>query len=216
MQTYAHFVSKKIDNDIRIFRHHTEFHSANGPGEVIGLVVMMNPGEARPIDEMIFQQLENSEYETSEPVLTIPDNTMKKVMRMIQEAYYQEEITLPDQYSIHIENIFNIREKNSDKAKRHARNIRGINDLMFKSRELLDNYDFVFLAWGKLDVGIERQRDIPNKYPQAIVVNKLNHKGIIMDVSYPVHPLYMKTEYFLEASKGKINIRLLEEDANIL
>jgi hypothetical protein len=216
MQTYAHFESKEIDNEIKIFRHHTEFHSTNGPGKVIGLVVMMNPGDARPINETLFKQLENSEYETSEPVLTVPDNTMKKVMRMIQEAYYQERITFPDQYSIHIENILNIREKNSDKAKRYARNISGINHLMFKSRELLDNYDFVFLAWGKLNIGTDRQRDILKKYPQAIVVNKLIHKGTLMDVSYPVHPLYMKTEYFLKASKGKINVRLLEEDANNL
>lgn len=87
---------------------------------------------------------------------------------------------------------------------------------MFKSRELLDNYNFVFIAWGKLDIGIERQRDILTKYPQAIVVNKLNYKGKLLDVSYPVHPLYMKTEYFLKASKGKIKVRLLEEDASIL
>lgn len=216
MQTYAHFVSKKIDNEIRIFRHNTEFHSINGPGEVIGLVVMMNPGDARPINETLFKRLKNSEYETSEPVLTVPDNTMKKVMRMIQEAYDQEGISFPDQYSIHVENIFNIREKNSDKAKKYAKNISGINHLMFKSRELLDKYDFVFLAWGKLDIGTERQKNIQKKYPQAIVVNRLNHKGKLMDVSYPVHPLYMKTEYFIEASRGKINARLLGEDANII
>ncbi|KOP67210.1 hypothetical protein AMS62_19610 [Bacillus sp. FJAT-18019] len=177
---------------------------------------MMNPGDARPINETLFRRLENSEYETNEPVLTVPDNTMKKVMRMIQEAYYQEGITFPDQYSIHIENIFNIREKNSKKAKRYARSISGMNHLMFKSRELLDNYNFVFLAWGKLTIGTERQRNILSKYPQAIVVNKLNYKGTLMDVSYPVHPLYMKTEYFLKASQGKINVRLLEEDADIL
>ncbi|MCM3127003.1 hypothetical protein ACFQ3J_05670 [Paenibacillus provencensis] len=215
MQTYAHFVSKKIENEIKIFRHHTEFHSTNGPGEVIGLVVMMNPGDARPINETLYRRLENFEYETNEPVLTVPDNTMKKVMRMIEEAYYQDGITLPDKYSIHIENIFNIREKNSDKAKRYAKSINGMNHLMFKSRELLDNYNFVFIAWGKLDIGIERQRDILTKYPQAIVVNKLNYKGTLLDVSYPVHPLYMKTEYFLKASKGKIKVRLLEEDASI-
>lgn len=205
MRAYAHFISKKIDNEIKIFRHHTEFHSTNGPGRVIGLVVMMNPGDARPIDDTLFQRLENSEYETREPVLTVPDNTIKRVMRMIQTAYSQEGSTLPDQYSIHIENIFNIREKNSDKAKRYARSMSGINNLMFKSRELLDNYNFVFLAWGKLDVGIDRQSDILKRYPQAIVVNKLNQKGTLRNVNYPVHPLYMKTEYFLEAAKGKIN-----------
>ncbi|PYE47906.1 hypothetical protein DFQ00_111205 [Paenibacillus barcinonensis] len=216
MKTYAHFVSKKTSQGMKIFRHHTEFHSINGPGKAIGLVVMMNPGDARPIDDVLFNTLENSEYETEKPVLTVPDNTMKKVMRMIRKAYDDNEIKLPHQYSIHIENIFNIREKDSDKAKRYARSISGVKHLMFKSRELLNNYDFVFFAWGKLDVGIERQKDLLTKYPQAIVVNKLNYKGTIMDVSYPVHPLYMKTEYFLKASKDKIGIRLLEEDANIL
>jgi hypothetical protein len=36
------------------------------------------------------------------------------------------------------------------------------------------------------------------------MVNRLNHKGNILDVNYPVHPLYMNTEYFIEASRGKI------------
>ncbi|WP_160036923.1 hypothetical protein [Paenibacillus sp. An7] len=216
METYAHFVSKKTNQGIKVFRHHTEFHSKNGPGKAIGLVVMMNPGNARPIDDSIFNRLENSEYETKEPVLTVPDNTMKKVMRMIQEAYDDSGIILPHQYSIHIENIFNIREKDSDKAKRYARSISGIDHLMFKSRELFKNYDFVFFAWGKLDIAVERQKDLLTKYPKAIVVNKLNYRGALKDVSYPVHPLYMKTDYFLEAAKDKIGIGLLEEDANIL
>lgn len=182
----------------------------SGPGKVIGLVVMMNPGDARPLDENIFGLLENSEYETEIPVLTKPDNTMKKVMRMIQEAYSHNKLAFPNQYSIHIENIFNIREKNSDKAKKSAKNMSGLEDLMFKSRELLDDYEFVFFAWGKLDVGVERQRDFAVKYPHAIVVNKLNYRGNIRDVNYPVHPLYMKTEFFLHASQDKIRMSMFK------
>ncbi|MGW7160202.1 hypothetical protein HP548_07335 [Paenibacillus taichungensis] len=216
METYAHFVSKQTDQGIKIFRHHTEFRSTNGSGKVIGLIVMMNPGNARPVDDVLFNRLENSEYETEEQVLTMPDNTMKKVMSMIQKAYKNNGITFPNQYSIHIENIFNIREKESDKAKRYAKSINGIDHLMFKCRELLNNYDFVFFAWGKLDIALERQKNLFDKYPQAIVVNRLNYKGTLMDVNYPVHPLYMNTEYFLEASKNKLNVRLIAEDANIL
>lgn len=204
MLAYAHFISKKINEEIKIFRHNTEFCSKSGPGEVIGLVVMMNPGDARPMDEHLFSRLKDSEYETNELTLTAQDNTMRKVMRLIKEAYYHNEIQLPEQYSIHVENLFNIREKNSNKAKSYARNINEANELMFKSRELLDTYNFVFFAWGKLDIGSERQKEIIKRYPQAIIVNKLNCKGTLMDVSYPVHPLYMRTEYFLEASKGKI------------
>jgi len=216
METYAHFVSKQTDQGIKIFRHHTEFRSTRGAGKAIGLIVMMNPGNARPVDDLLFNKLENSEHETEEMVLTMPDNTMKKVMGMIRKAYKENGIEFPNQYSIHVENIFNIREKDSDKAKRYAKSMNGIDHLMFKGRELLNDYDFVFFAWGKLDIAIERQKDLLEKYPQAIVVNKLNYKGILMNVNYPVHPLYMNTEYFLEASKNKLKVRVIEEAANIL
>lgn len=205
MDTYAHFVSRKTNQGIKIFRYHTEFHSINGPGKAIGLVVMMNPGDARPRDESIFRLLQTSEYETQEPILTKPDNTMKKVTRMIEEAYEHNNVSLPERYSIHIENIFNIREKNNKKAKIYAKDLDHVNDLMFKSRDLIDDYQFVFFAWGKLNIGVNRQQELFNKYPQAIKVKRLNHKGNILNVTYPVHPLYMKTDYFLEASKGRIN-----------
>ncbi|ANS76803.1 hypothetical protein AWM70_21285 [Paenibacillus yonginensis] len=205
MNTYAHFVSKKTTQGIKIFRHHTEFHSFNGPGKAIGLIVMMNPGDARPIDEIEFNKLQNSEYEIPKPILTKPDNTMAKVMRMVPQAYEYNKISLPNKYTIHVENIFNIREKNNKKAKLLARDLVQVNDLMFKRRELNNDYNFVFFAWGKLNVGIDRQQELLNSFPNAIIVNTLNHKGNILNVEYPVHPLYMKTEYFLEATKGKID-----------
>ncbi|GAA0123541.1 hypothetical protein UT300018_28590 [Clostridium faecium] len=43
-----------------------------------------------------------------------------------------------------------------------------------------------------------------NKYTNAIIVHKLNYKGNLKHVEYPVQPLYMNLEYFLEAAKGKI------------
>jgi hypothetical protein len=205
METYAHFVSRKTNQGIKIFRHHTEFHSNNGTGEVVGLVVMMNPGDARPMDNNLFTVLQNSEYETIQPVITKPDKTMIKVMRMIQEAYNNNTVSLPDKYTIHIENIFNIREKNNIKAKKYAEELKEVSDLMFKSRELIDKYQFVFLAWGNLKIGLDRQKDYIDKYSSAIIVNKLNYKGNVINVDYPVHPLYMNTEYFLEASEGRIN-----------
>ncbi|MEC0183121.1 DUF1643 domain-containing protein [Paenibacillus peoriae] len=204
MDTYAHFISRKTKQGIQIFRYNTEFHSVRGSGKAIGLVVMMNPGEARPKDEDIFELLQESEYETSTPVLTRPDNTMKKVMGLIEKAYEQDEITMPEKYTIHIENIFNIREKNSDQAKKYAKGMTDLQNIMFKKREYKDEYQFVFFAWGKLDVGEIYQEELKKRFPNAIIVNKKNMQGKITEVDYPVHPLYMNTEFFLESSRGKI------------
>jgi hypothetical protein len=72
MKTYAKFVSKNTREEIKIFRHHTEFHSDSGPGNVIGLVVMMNPGDARPISDELFNNLKYSEFNTEGYVLRNP------------------------------------------------------------------------------------------------------------------------------------------------
>lgn len=87
MNTYAKFVSRDTSDGLKIFRHHTEFRSKNGPGEVIGLVVMMNPGEARPESDELFQKLQTEEFETGDYVATKPDKTMSKVIRMLKEAF---------------------------------------------------------------------------------------------------------------------------------
>lgn len=75
---------------------------------------------------------------------------------------------------------------------------------MYKSRDLQDAYQFVWLAWGNIDIQINKQKQILDKYNNAIIVHKLNYKGDLRDVEYPVHPLYMNSEYFLEAERGKI------------
>lgn len=204
MNTYAHFISRKTPEGFQIFRHSTEFHADGGAGKVIGLVVMMNPGDARPEDEGIFESLQNSEYETREPVLTKQDNTMKKLIGLIQKAYKQDNETLPPKYTIHIENIFNLREKDSNHAKKYAKRMTDFQELMFKRRVYEEEYDFVFFAWGKLDILKHHQIEYRRNFPNAIVVNKKNIKGTIREVDYPVHPLYMNTDFFLEASKGNI------------
>lgn len=207
MQTFAHFASRKTSEGIKIFRYFTEFHSPNGPGDVIGLIVMMNPGEARPISDHIFTKLSNGKYETNGSVETKPDNTMGKVIRMINDAFSHNNLTLPMQFTIHVENLFNVREKDNEKAKKIARSLRNLDDLMFKPRELNDKYGFVFLAWGNVrNINQRRQQELYSKFPEAIKVHKLNHKGRLLDVEYPVHPLYMNTDFFLEASIGKIRI----------
>jgi hypothetical protein len=75
---------------------------------------------------------------------------------------------------------------------------------MYKSRKLQDIYKFVFVAWGNIDIQINKQKLILDKYTNAIVVHKFNYKGELREVDYPVHPLYMNTEYFLEVARGKI------------
>ncbi len=43
-----------------------------------------------------------------------------------------------------------------------------------------------------------------NKYTNAIMVYKLNYKGELREVEYPVHSLYMNSEYFLKPREEKI------------
>lgn len=204
MNTLANYQSIRTSEGIKIFRYNTVFQSEKGSGSVIGLVYMMNPGDARPQSDELFKKLCTSEYKIKQPAITKPDNTMKKVMRLIEEAYESNNISLPEQYTIHVENLFNIREKKSSNAKRLAKNLQGIDHLMFSSRELEDSYQFVWLCWGNVHIQMERQKILRNKFPNAITVHKWNYRGEIRDVEYPVHPLYMNSDYFLEAAKGKI------------
>ncbi|MNP75456.1 hypothetical protein D3C76_1725190 [compost metagenome] len=76
---------------------------------------------------------------------------------------------------------------------------------MFKTRDLVKDYEFVFFAWGKTSINQVKQDILRTNYPNAISIHKLNVKGTIMDVNYPVHPLYMNSEYFIDASQGKLS-----------
>jgi hypothetical protein len=165
---------------------------------------MMNPGSARPEDDITFNRLENSEFSTGKPVTTISDETMEQVERLIKLAYEHNNKILPKQYTIHIENLFNLREEDGDKAKKLVREIRDCDKLMFRNRESDYKYQFVWLAWGKIKVRKQEQTNIINKFPNAIMVKKINYKGEIKEIDYPKHPLYMNSDFFLEASKGKI------------
>lgn len=206
MIPYAKFQSINTPKGIKIFRYETELRSKTGEGRPIGLVYMLNPGSARPKDDYIFNKLKTEEYNTENHVLTVSDNTMKKVISLIKKAYLINGITLPEKYTVHIENLFNVREKNSNLAKRYARSIEyDKGHINFKSRRVEDySYDFVWIAWGKTDIYRFRQQKIINLFTNAIKVNKLNVKGEIRQVNYPVHPLFMNTDFFIEAAEDKI------------
>lgn len=124
LRTYAKYKSISTPIGHHIFRYDTEFQSVNGPGEVLGLIVMMNPGEARPDSELQFQKLCSTEHTIDELELTKPDKTMSKAIRLIKTAFEINNIPLPEQYTFHVENLFNLREKKSKKA------IKLVNELM--------------------------------------------------------------------------------------
>lgn len=205
MIPFAKFSSKHTSQGLRIFRYHTELHSKNGAGNPIGLVYMLNPGSARPVDDEIFNELRSKEFSTGY-VQTLSDSTMKKVISFIKYVYQENGLTLPDKYTIHIENLFNLREKNSNEANRLARSLINIDDLMYISRDLNVPYQFVWYAWGKANIKNDRQEKLLELFPNAIQVNKLNVKGEVRKTSYPVHPLFMNRKFFLEAARGKIFI----------
>lgn len=85
-----------------------------------------------------------------------------------------------------------------------VKRLTGIDELLFKNRVIIDDYKFVWLAWGKNNIEKIKQTDIMKKYPDAITVSKLNYRGQTIDVQYPVHPLYMNKDFFLEAVADKI------------
>ena len=207
MITLANYKSVETTDGIKIFRYDTVFQSERGPGNVIGLIYMMNPGDARTESDKLFQKLSTSEYETKEPVITKSDKTMNKVIRLIKKAYKENNIILPDKYTFHVENLFNIREKKSDEAKKLAKKLSDVDELMYKSRDLKDSYQFVWLAWGNINIQINKQKQILEKYSNAIVVRTFTCKGELRNVEYPIHPLYMNSEYFLEEAKGKIELQ---------
>lgn len=80
--TLANYKSVKTTEGIKIFRYDTVFQSERGPGNVVGLIYMMNPGDARPESDKLFQKLSTSEYETKGPVISKADRTMDKVIRL--------------------------------------------------------------------------------------------------------------------------------------
>ena len=206
MNVYAFFKSVKISSHgLKTFRYFTEIQSIHGKGKPIGLVVMLNPGSAKPSLDDIAEKLVEQEYETPDLVQVSPDNTMGKLKNLIQKLYENNLKSLPKKFTIHIENLFNIKEQDSDAAKRLAVDIKGYDNLMFKERQLENKYNFVFFAWGNSNLNIARQDSLKNKYSdKAIMVHKLKQKDRILEVNYPVHPLFMNSGYFLDASKNKI------------
>jgi hypothetical protein len=164
---------------------------------------MLNPGDARPDSDKDFNNLRTKEFETNGLVLTKPDNTLNKVKKLIQKLYKDNNRNMPEQFTIHIENLSNIRERDSNRAKKLAVKLTAI-DKTFARENLMEKYEFVFFAWGKAGINTERQKALYNQYPNAISVHKKKFKGTIIEVEYPIHPLYMNTGYFSEASKGKL------------
>ena len=207
MITLAQYTSKMTTQGLKVFRYNTIFQSLDGAGEVIGLVYMMNPGLARPASDELFNKLNSEEYASDGLVETKPDETMRKVIDLIKRAYKQEGVKLPKRYVFHVENLFNIREKNGNIAQKLAKQLLEAKDVMFLNRNLGTNYKFTWFAWGQVSVCKDKQKSLLRQFPNAIKVLKRNGiGGVVQYVDYPVHPGRMKHDYFFEAVKGKIKV----------
>lgn len=205
MSLYARFQSINTTEGLKIFRYDTIFHSENGSGNPIGLIYLLNPGSSLPISDCLSNKLHTSEFCTESLVEIKEDQTMRKIIYYIKSAYEYNKKSLPSCYSIHIENLFNLREPKSREAKILVSKLLNIENILFRSRKLNFNYKFVWLAWGKTDIRKDFQQKIFIQYPNAIKVHKLNYKNTVHQVEYPLHPLYTNKEYFLEATNGKIH-----------
>jgi hypothetical protein len=67
------------------------------------------------------------------------------------ETFAFLQFQVPESYTIHVENLLNIREINSKTAMKYAKHLTGAEDLMFLSRNINQSYDFEFFALGKRD-----------------------------------------------------------------
>jgi len=199
----ANFETLEINNQKYTFRYNTEYKTSENANDTIGLIVMLNPGSAKPNDKKLSKLK--------------PDFTLRKSIELITLAYAQNEIKTPKEYIIHIENLFNYKEPKSELAKDKAKII--FNELMYRSRELTEDdvkkYNFVIFAWGNIE-NIQNEK-IVNKvnyyrklFPNAIEINQIIVKNEIMNVNYPVHmrriciDFNVNKKIFFNAIKGKI------------
>jgi hypothetical protein len=211
MKTIADYASIKLGPNLLTFRYNTRFISDNGPGDIIGLVYMMNPGDAKPKCVDLYNKLTTEEI-CLENEDTECDTTMKIVQNFIGLAFDTNGKTLPPKYTILVENLFNLRKINSKIAQRTAINYlkfdnkndieKKIAEIMFYHRHLDSNYNFVWFAWGKVRKSILKP-DI-TIYPNRIIVNTIKYKGKPKQINYPKHPIGMNVDFFVDASKGKI------------
>jgi hypothetical protein len=204
MYVKANFASMLTTKGIKIFRYDTELNSQPDVGKIIALVYMLNPGSSRPISEKLFNDLSTTPMATTEPVLCIADNTMCRVKALVEEAYNSNALKLPVQYTIHIENLFNLREHDNQLAKRLYKQLPETNPFMHKQRELNFEYPLVWFALGNTKIRPDRQLELFQSYQDHLAVHQLNVNGIVIRTTYPVHPLFMNTQYFVEACNNKI------------
>jgi hypothetical protein len=207
----ADFESKKINGENFIFRYNTEYKSSEKAADAIGLIVMMNPGSARPECKENASRLEKEEIKLKKELIR-PDPTMRMIITLINTAYEHNKIPMPEDYILHIENLFNLKNQNAKAATTKVISNKLPPDLLYKSRQLTgkEKYHFVFFAWGNPIINPERQNELFKLFPDAIQVNKVLSKGEWNDVNYPVHVQRISLDFnsdrsvFKDAVKGKI------------
>jgi len=215
MRVYASFKSVNTIYGLKKFRYDTELRSENNNANVqlkpIGLIVMSNPGSAKPVPiGNVLDNLDNGEYETPEPVLTEKDPTLSKCEQLVTLLYINHNRVLPDHFIVRIENLFNLVEKKVEDAKKLFNNLKtDLNDydnLMFRARPLESEYEFVILAWGNSYINTKQQTYLRGKYKDAIIVNRKYNNGQLEDVTYPVHPLQIDINLFAQTSQGRLKV----------
>ena len=166
-----------------------------------------------------FMRLEKDEVKLKK-VLIKPDHTMNNLIKLIENAHKQNNISMPKEYILHIENLCNLREPKLKLAEKAVNEIEKsdnyeIKNLLYKSRFLTvadrKNYHFCFFTWGKTGINKKRQEELLLIFPDVFQINKtLNNKGYKVNVKYPVHLGRVNRDFnrdnsiFFEAIAGKI------------
>ena len=144
---------------------------------------------------------------------------MNATVKLVEYAYKHNEIEMPKEYVLHIENLCNLRvikaqslKENVEKAEKFGGHVF---KLLYNSRVLSaydkKKYHFCFFAWGKTYLNMKMQKELPQVFPNAVRVMKtLNTNGDIVDVKYPFHMLRINRDFnrnksiFYNAVDGKI------------
>ncbi|WP_405229618.1 hypothetical protein [Capnocytophaga stomatis] len=154
MKVYAHFFEEKGEKEVQ-YRWRTLLQFGDS-WEVIGSVVMKNPGSAEPksavSDEKILTQL--NKFDATEKWYEFTaDNTMQNIEKLFRE--YSEFNNSDFEGVIQIFNLFNVKNPNLIKALKTAQNVK--NQPFFQTTD--DNLNNlkapVYLGWG--DLGNDEQ-----------------------------------------------------------
>ncbi|MFJ1430780.1 hypothetical protein ACILE2_08265 [Capnocytophaga canimorsus] len=189
MKVYAHFFKEKGEKEVQ-YRWRTLLQFGDS-WEVIGSVVMKNPGSAKSklvvSDEKILEQL--NKFDASEKWHEFTaDNTMQNIEKLFRE--YSKFNNSDFKGVIQIFNLFNVIEADLGEALKIAQNVK--NQLFYQTTDIdLNNLKApVYLGWGGLG-NDEQFKPAALKFFEKVKSLNISYLHNEFEVNSFYHPLYL-------------------------